>query len=171
MLPSAALQVTDLSVTVPWTLAVNCKLPPVLAEVETGDTEMEVTVGVGAGVAVTETVAVANMLESALLVATTVSVPAFAGAVYTPEVEMLPRAARQLTDLSVTVPWTEALNCKALPVFAELEVGETEMEVTTGVGVGDGFAAATVTVAEEDLVLSATLVAVTTSVPALAGAV
>jgi len=46
-------------------------------------------------------------------------------------------------------------------------VGETAIELT--VGVGD--AVVTVTLVESDLVTSATLVAVTVSVPALAGAV
>jgi hypothetical protein len=46
-------------------------------------------------------------------------------------------------------------------------VGETEIELTTGVGPGVD----TVTLAEADFVLSATLVAVTVSVPAFAGAV
>jgi hypothetical protein len=46
-------------------------------------------------------------------------------------------------------------------------VGETEIELTTGVDPGVD----TVTLAEADFVLSATLIAVTVSVPAFAGAV
>jgi hypothetical protein len=53
------------------------------------------------------------------------------------------------------------------PVLRLKVLGETEIAVTTGAAPG----AVTVTVAEADLVLSTTLVAVTVSVPALAGAV
>jgi hypothetical protein len=50
------------------------------------------------------------LLLSALLVAVTLSVPAFPGAVYAPEELMLPNVAVQETDLSETVPFTVALN-------------------------------------------------------------
>jgi hypothetical protein len=57
---------------------------------------------------------------------------------------------RQVT-LVLVVPWTVAVNCRDCPVATCAVVGET---VTTIAGV-------TVTVAEPDLVLSATKVAVT----------
>ena len=83
MLPSEAFQVTDLSETVPCTLAANCAVAPVLAEVDAGDTVTEVTTGLGGGggAAVTLTEAEADLVGSAALVTVTVSVPAFAGAV------------------------------------------------------------------------------------------
>jgi hypothetical protein len=46
----------------------------------------------------------ADLLESALLVAVTVSVPAFVGALYTPDELIAPNAAVHVTDLSVAVP-------------------------------------------------------------------
>jgi hypothetical protein len=101
-----------------------------------------------------------------LLVAVTVSVPAAAGAVYAPDELMLPEEAVHVTDLSETVPWTVAANCRVPFVVVDVEAGETVTEVTTG------FTAGTVTVtrAEPDFVGSALLVAVTVTVPALAGA-
>src|SRR5579863_6766561 len=71
--------------------------------------------GVGAG-AVTVTVAEADLFDCALLVAVTVSVPAFAGAVYSPDEVIVPMAAVHVTEVSVTVPRTVALNCSELPV-------------------------------------------------------
>jgi hypothetical protein len=65
--------------------------------------------GGGAG-ALTVTVAEADLLLSALLVAVTLSVPAFPGAVYAPEELILPNVAVQETDLSETAPLTVALN-------------------------------------------------------------
>ena len=54
--------------------------------------------GAGAGAdAVTVTVADADLLDCALLVAVTVSVPAFAGAVYSPDELIFPRAAVHVT--------------------------------------------------------------------------
>ena len=73
------------------------------------------------------------------------------GAVYSPE-EMLPAVADQVTAV-LLFPLAEAVNCCVPPVRIEDEVGEIVID-TTG-------AALTVTVAEADLVLSATLVAFT----------
>src|SRR5271155_5738445 len=120
MEPSAAVQVTDLLVTVPATVAVNCSAPLVVMEVELGETLTEVTTGVE-----TVTVAVADLVASATLVAVTVSVPAVAGAVYSPAVVMVPSAAFQVTDLFVTVPATVALNCTVPLVIVEAGDGET----------------------------------------------
>ena len=75
----------------------------------------------------------------------------------------MPDAAFQVTDLSVTVPETLAVNCCVALVNNEALAGEIETELTTGV--------VTVTVTDADFVLSALLVAVTVSVPAVAGAV
>jgi len=76
---------------------------------------------------------------------------------------MAPETAFQVTDLSVTVPATDAENCTVPPVRAEAVAGETLTALTTD--------AVTVTVAEADFVLSALLVAVMVSVPAVADAV
>ena len=60
-------------------------------------------------------------------------------------------------------PVTVAVNCCVPPVESDAEVGEMVM-ATTG-------ALVTLTVAEADLVVSATLVAVTVKLPVLLGAV
>lgn len=72
------------------------------------------------------------------------------GAVYRPEVDTLPPVALQVTDVFV-VPVTVAENCCVPPVRSDADVGV--IETATG--------AVTVTVAEADFVVSATLVAVT----------
>lgn len=69
-----------MSVTVPCTDAANCTEPPVVAEGEAGVSVTDVTVGV-VGAAITVTVADADFVASATLVAVMVSAPAVAGAV------------------------------------------------------------------------------------------
>jgi hypothetical protein len=86
--------------------------------------------GAGAG-AVTVTVADADLLDCALLIAVTVSVPAFAGAVYSPDELILPRAAVHVTVSSVAVPDTVAENCTVLPVVVAGEFGVMVTEVTS----------------------------------------
>ena len=75
--------------------------------------------------------------------------PAVAGAVYTPLLEIVPPLADQVTAVFV-LPVIVAVNCCVPPVCSEAEAGLilTETRVTD-------------TVAEADFVLSATLVAVT----------
>ena len=77
-MPKAAFQLTVLFDVVPWTVALNGSVPLVTEDADAGDMLTELT---GFGPAVTVTVAVAVLLGSALLVAVTLSVPAFAGAV------------------------------------------------------------------------------------------
>ena len=80
------------------------------------------------------TVALALLVASATLVATTVAFPAVNGAAYKPLLEMLPPPAAtvQVTEVLV-VPLTAAVNLCDAPVESEALVGETEIE--TGVGV------------------------------------
>ena len=85
------------------------------------------------------------------------------GAVYRPEVVIVPPVADQVTPV-FDVPVTLAVNCCVAAVCSDAVVGLIVTE--TG-----GGGAVTVTVAEEDLVVSATLVAVTVYVPAALGAV
>ena len=75
--PKEALHVTDLSEVVPRTVAVNGSEPPVFEEAVVGETATEVTTDA----AVTFTVAEANLVGSALLLAVTVAVPGLEGAV------------------------------------------------------------------------------------------
>jgi hypothetical protein len=142
--PPVADQVTAVFV-VPVTVAVNCCVPPVSNEAEVG---LIVT-----ATAVTVTVAEADLVVSATLVAVTVYVPAVPGAVYRPLVLTVPPVADQVTAVFV-LPVTVAVNCCVEPVCMEADVGL--MLTATG-----GGAVVTVTVADENLVVSATLVALT----------
>ena len=127
----------------PLTAAVNCCVPPVSNEAELGEIET-------ATVAVTATVAEADLVESATLVAVTVKVPLVVGAVYRPLVDTLPPVVDQVTPVVVD-PLTVAVNCWLAPANNDAEVGV--MDTATE--------ALTVTTAEADLLVSATLVAVT----------
>jgi len=69
-----------LSEAVPCTVAANWTVWPIPAELEVGEIVTEVTVE-GGGVVVTVTVAEADLVESAALVAVTLAVPGVAGAV------------------------------------------------------------------------------------------
>jgi len=82
---------------------VNCALPLVLKDVVAGLTVTLVTVADELA-AVTLTLAVADLVVSATLVAVTVSVPAFAGAVYCPADVIVPSCAFQVTFVFVVVP-------------------------------------------------------------------
>jgi hypothetical protein len=123
-----------------------------------GETAIEVAVG-----AFTVTVAEAVFVLSAALVAVTVIFVAAAGAVSRPLALIEPAEADQVTDLFATEPCTVAENCWVAPVRMEEAAGDTETDVTAG--------APTVTVADTDLVESATLVAVIVAVTAFAAAV
>ncbi len=101
----------------------------------------------------TVTDAAAVLVVSAALVAVTVYVPAVLGAVYNPLLLMLPPLALHVTAVFV-VPLTLAVNCCVPPVVTDAETGEM-LTLTVAAG------ALTVTVALADLLLSATLVAVT----------
>ena len=144
-------------------------MPPVLTDVEVGETVTDVTTGL-TGADVTVTLAEPDLLGSATLVAVTVSVPAFAGAVYWPPAVMVPNKAFQVTVLFDVDPWTEALNDKVPVVIDDAVAGLTVTEVTDGLD-GELGVAVTETVAEALWVGSATLVAVTTAIPAVDGAV
>src|SRR5579863_8760524 len=86
---------------------------------------------VGGGVVVTVTLALADFVGSAVLVAVTVSEPAVAGAVYKPLLETMPLIAVQFTAVFVD-PVTVAVNCCCCPVCTEAEVGAIETD-TVGV--------------------------------------
>lgn len=178
--PNAAVQLTDLSVALPDTVALNCSVAPVVAVADAGEIVTDDTDGCDGGgldgAAVTVTLAAPDLLVSATLVAVTVSVPAFAGAVYWPAAVIVPSAAFQVTALLVVEPATLAVKGKVPPATEEAVAGDTVTEVTAGVdgGLDGGLfvgAAVTVIVAWPTLVGSATLDAVTIDVPALAGAV
>ncbi len=89
----------------PVTVAVNCCVAPVNSDAELGLIE---TAPVAE--AVTVTVAVADLVVSAMLVAFTVYVPAVLGAVYRPKFEIVPALAVQVTEVFV-FPATVAVNC------------------------------------------------------------
>ncbi len=136
----------------------NCCVAPVRTLAVAGESVIEVTVG-----AANVIVADADFVVSATLVAVTFALPADVGAVKRPLALIVPAVADQVTDLFETVPATVAENCCVAPVRIAGAAGDTETEFTTG--------AATVMVAVADLVVSATLVAVTVAVPAVVAAV
>ena len=101
MLPDEVFHVTVLSEVEPATVAVNESLPLIMDEAETGEIVTELTAGSGGGgvdAVVTVTTAEAEMVESAVLVAVIVAVPAVAGATYAPEEVIVPADAVQATD-------------------------------------------------------------------------
>jgi hypothetical protein len=127
---------------VPVTVAMNCCVAFVVSEREFG--LIETATGT-----VTVTVDESDLELSATLVAMTVYVPAVPGAVYKPETEIVPPVADHETDV-LLVPVTLAVNCCVPFVLSEAVAGV--IDTLTG--------AVTMTVAEADLFMSATLVAV-----------
>jgi hypothetical protein len=111
----------------------------------------------GVGV-LTVTVAEADLLLSAALVAVTVKLPAPAGAVYKPEAESLPPFELQFT-LVLVLPVTVAVNSRVPPGANIALIGAMLIET-------DGGGTVTTTLAEADFMLSTVLVAVTENVPA-----
>lgn len=103
--------------------------------------EPEPDVGGGLEVAVVTLILTESDLEgSATLVAVTVSVPALAGALYDPELLMVPSEALQVTVLFVVVPATLAVNGSVPDVIDDAVPGDTVTEVTVPVA-ATGFAA------------------------------
>jgi hypothetical protein len=100
------------------------------------------------GAALTVTVADADLVESATLVAVTVADPAFPGAVNSPAAEIDPLEAVQVTAVFVVLPCTVAVNGIVPPVATLAVVGETEIEDTGAGGSGAGFAVAGAAVAD-----------------------
>jgi len=120
-----------------------------------GDTVRTAVGGTSTGVTVT--VALADFVVSATLVALTVPV-VFAvtvGAVNKPVLETFPIVADQVTDVFVAFE-TVAVNCRAPPDIIVADVGEIVTATVAG--------AVIVTAALADLVVSATLVADTPAV-------
>ncbi len=135
-------------------LAFAAMLPKLI---EVGDTE------ICAGVVVTVTLAEADFVASAALVAFTEYVPAVPGAVNSPELDTEPPLADHVTPVLLE-PVTVAVNCCVAPAWIDAEVGLIE----TLIGVGGAL---TFTVTDADFVRSATLVAMTEYAPAVLGAV
>ena len=142
MEPSVVLHVTAVLLE-PVTVAVNCSVPPEETVALVGEIEIATAPG-----ALTVTVDEAEMAVLAWLVAVTVTVvlEVTVGAVKSPEVEIDPALADQVTAVFVE-PLTEAVNCWVPPEVTVVLVGEIEIETA--------LAALTVTVAEADLVVSA----------------
>ena len=92
-------------------------MPPVIEEAVPGFTVTELTTdpdadGAGAGVeaAAIDTVAVADFVGSATLVAIIVPTPPDVGAVKTPDAVIVPIVVDQVTVSFVVAPWIEAVN-------------------------------------------------------------
>jgi molybdopterin biosynthesis enzyme MoaB len=105
IVPKLVDQAMDLLVTVPWTVALNCSVPPVATDAVVGEMVMEFTTG-----AATVIVAVADFVLSAVLVTVIVAVPADVEAVKRPVELIVPEEVFQVTDLLEVVPWMEALS-------------------------------------------------------------
>jgi hypothetical protein len=133
---------------VPVTVAVNCFVPPVASVAELGAMETATTCG-----ALTLTLADADWVGSATLVAVMMNVPALLGAVYRPPAEIEPPVADHVTAV-LELPLTVAVNCCDPPVVSDAEAGEIATATVA--------AAPTLTAAEADWLVSAMLVAVTT---------
>ena len=114
---------------VPVTVAVNCCVALVWIEAEVGLIDTE-----AAGAAVTVTVAEADWVLSATLVAFTVYVPAVVGAEYSPELLTEPPVADHVTAV-FDVPLTVAVNCCVALVCKATESGLMLIEI----GLGEGF--------------------------------
>jgi hypothetical protein len=155
--PPVADQVTAV-LALPVTVAVNCCVAFVRIEAVVGLIATATT-----GAAVTVTVALADLVGSATLVAVTTNDPAAAGAVYKPAALTVPLVADQVTAV-LALPVTVAVNCRVALTATDAVVGLTVTATT-------GAAAVTATAALADLVGSATLVAVTANDPAAAPAV
>ena len=123
-MPKLADQVTAV-VVVPVTVTVNCCVPPEATVAEVG--EMVTATDVDGGVMVT--VALADFVVSAWLVALTVTVVVVVtvGAVKRPALEIVPALVDHVTAVFVE-PVTVALNCWVPPDATVVEVGEMEME-------------------------------------------
>jgi molybdopterin biosynthesis enzyme MoaB len=160
IVPELVDQAMDLLLTVPWTVALNCSVPPVATDAVVGEMVMEFTTGVA-----TVIVAVADFVASAALVAVIVAVPAVVDAVKRPLELIVPDEVFQVTDLLEVVPWMAAVSCSVAPVTTEAAAGVSEIDETAGA------VAAIVTLAEADFVGSKTLVAVMVAEPVFAGAV
>jgi hypothetical protein len=134
MVPSSAFHVTAVLEDVPATLPLNCSVPPVTDEAVPGVTVTAVTPDpvVGAVELATATVAVADFVGSATLVATIVPVPLTGGAVKTPVAEMVPIDAAQVTASFVVAPWIAAVNCTFALGAGVATGGDTTIDATTG---------------------------------------
>jgi len=134
----------------PVTDALNCFAAPFCSEADVGLIETPMAAG-----AVTVTVAPANFVVSATLVALTVYVPAVEGAKYVielPEPEIAPPDTDHVTEAFEEL-LTVAANATLAPGEMETLLGLIKTEIFDD--------EVTDTVAEADLVLSATLVAFT----------
>lgn len=94
-------------------------------ESEVGD-----TFNTDVGVAPTVTVAEADLVVSAALVAVTVYVPAVLGAVYSPALVIVPPVVDHVTAV-FDVPLTVAVNCCVPPTVSDAVLGEIETAVDT----------------------------------------
>jgi hypothetical protein len=116
MLPFDACHVTALFVVEPSTDATRVKVPPVWVEAEAGEIVTDDTAGsLGGGVGdelgpATVTTAEADFVGSATLVAVTIPVAAFVGAVYMPEALTEPVVAVHVTASLDVAPCTAAVN-------------------------------------------------------------
>jgi hypothetical protein len=109
----------------PATVALKDRVPPVIEVAGVGVTVTAVTPEPP-----TVTVAVADLVGSATLVAVILPVTRVAGAVKTPPLVMLPTDAVQVTALPEAVPWIAAVNCTLELMGGDTIAGDTAIELT-----------------------------------------
>ena len=131
--PSRAFHVTLVFLDEPWTTALNGSVPLVIEAAVEGETVTELTsLPVDGFLVVTVTVAVADLVGSALLVAVILPHPPDIGAVKTPLDVMVPIVVVQVTESFAVTPWIEALNCTVAPAAGARKAGVTTTELTAG---------------------------------------
>jgi hypothetical protein len=134
--PSRAFHVTLVFLVEPWTTALNGSVPLVIEAAVEGETVTEVTsLPVGGFFVVDEatvTVAVADLVGSALLVAVILPPPPDIGAVKAPLDVMVPIVVDQVTESFAVTPWIEALSCTVAPAAGARKAGVITTELTTG---------------------------------------
>jgi hypothetical protein len=132
--PSTAFHVTLVFLVEPWTTALNGSVPLVMEAAVEGETVTEVTSLPVFFVVddATATIAVADLVGSALLVAVILPPPLDIGAVKTPLDVMVPIVVDQVTESFAVTPWIEALNCTLAPAAGAMKAGVTTTELTAG---------------------------------------
>jgi hypothetical protein len=122
--------VTALFEAEPCTVAASCSVPLVTEEAVEGETLTAVIPEGCPGVVAIVTVATADLVGSATLVAMIIPVPPVAGAVNMPAPVMLPIVAVHVTELLAAVPWIAAVNCTLALGAGVAAAGETAIELT-----------------------------------------
>jgi hypothetical protein len=118
----------------PATVALNCRVPPVTDEAVAGVTVTPVTPELDGceEAPATDTVALADLVGSATLVAVILPTPPAGGAVNTPAAVIVPIDAVQVTESFVVAPWIATVNCTVARGAGVATAGSTTIDETSG---------------------------------------